>query len=215
MQRTDIRTVSVGLPDEELNEVQSLSEQAVRILGYTGYETALRGQILDRVIQELRIPVLDDNDVACYQTEKIQEIIRERHPRRLKYGKHKPTLLALIFLAVSSAVIAGLWQLPEFLIDRISFVVIGVIFGAMTTATTWYFLEWPQYAWQRRKISGYKGQIPEFAIEPALRIKQALPATNVYLEELAEIKDPFIRVEFGSKKRYIAAYAEPKFERNL
>ncbi len=216
MQRTDIRTINVGLPDDELKEVQSLAEQAIRILGYTGYRKGLDGQVLDRVIQESQIPVLNDRDVARYKKEKIDEVIREKHPLWIRYHKYRPLLLTLIFMGFTIAAIAFFWVTLLNSDEHMLEVAVGVLCGALfTTISSFAVLPKPQYVWRLQNISGYSGEIPEFAITPALLIKQQLPAARIYVEELAEITDPFIVVEFMGKKRSIAAYDERKFEHNL
>ena len=216
MQRTDIRSIEVGLSDPELQCAETFAQRAISVLGYTGYQKALDGQILDRAIQKSNIPALDDNDVARYQKEKIDEVIREKHPRWLKYHRYKPLLLALVFVVLAPLISVFFWLVPNPTVGNTHAgdVLIAAILAALfTVMTSVIVLPKPQqYGWQLRNISGYSGEIPEFAIQQALLIKQLLPAVSIFVEELVEIRDPFIVAVFMGKKRYIAVYDEPKFD---
>lgn len=67
-------------------------------------------------------------------------------------------------------------------------------------------------SWVHTSIAGYEKRFPEIAIQKACEIKRALPAAEIFIEELNIYPDPFLVASLGGEKFYIEVWDEPKFE---
>ena len=80
------------------------------------------------------------------------------------------------------------------------------------------FRDWTQgyftaASWQKTSLEGYDMPIPEFVIDKALRIKEAVPRVNFYVQHLSDPKaDPFLIAVLDKEIYYIEAWNEPRFE---
>lgn len=81
-------------------------------------------------------------------------------------------------------------------------------------------------SWESTPIAKYKEAIPEFVINKAVQIKQALPECQIWIRHLTEDRDPFLEVTLGkaneynsgkngSERYFIEVWDEPKFEGRL
>lgn len=79
-------------------------------------------------------------------------------------------------------------------------------------------------SWASTDIAKYKEPIPEFVINKAVQIKQALPQAGICIVHLTEDKDPFLKVTLGKQDEwndkvgeayFIEVWEEPKFEGRL
>lgn len=79
--------------------------------------------------------------------------------------------------------------------------------------TTGYF---SAAQWQHTKLAEYARPVPEFVLEKAVRIKEALPQVEFYIQHLSDPKsDPFLIAAIGKEIYYIEAWDEPRFEGRL
>lgn len=79
--------------------------------------------------------------------------------------------------------------------------------------TTGYF--YPA-KWENTLLASYDKPIPEFVLDKALRIKDAVPEVQFYIQHLSEPKaDPFLVAVLGREIYYIDAWDEPRFEKSL
>lgn len=78
-------------------------------------------------------------------------------------------------------------------------------------------------SWTLDHLSSYREPVPDFAIERALQVKEALPGATFYVEHLRETvrgiateskptPDPFLILAVGHLKLYLDVWDEPKFE---
>jgi hypothetical protein len=69
--------------------------------------------------------------------------------------------------------------------------------------------------WHKQSLAEYGKAIPEFALELAIRLKEAMPEVHFSVQFLSEPKaDPFLIAYVGKEIYYIAAWDEPRFERS-
>lgn len=69
--------------------------------------------------------------------------------------------------------------------------------------------------WNETNLANYEKPIPEFVLNKAMQIKDALPQTEFYIEELTENApdpDPFIIAVHGKERYYFEVWEEPGFE---
>lgn len=70
--------------------------------------------------------------------------------------------------------------------------------------------------WSTGELSSYERAIPEFVIDKAVRIKEALPEVQFRVQHLNEPKgDPFLIAILNRETYYIDAWDEPRFEGGL
>lgn len=70
--------------------------------------------------------------------------------------------------------------------------------------------------WNRTELSQYERPVPEFVIDKALKIKEAIPEVHFYIQHLSDPKaDPFLIARVNSEIYYIDAWDEPRFEASL
>lgn len=76
----------------------------------------------------------------------------------------------------------------------------------------WNYLD----IWIREEIDGYRQPIPEFVLNKAIQIKEAMPEVKIWVEHLKFGLDPFLVVTDGERwkgtSEYVEVWAEPKFE---
>lgn len=67
--------------------------------------------------------------------------------------------------------------------------------------------------WQRTDLSSYHEPIPEYVLDKALRIKEAIPSVRFSVQHLQEPKaDPFLVAYCDDEIYYVEAWDEPRFE---
>jgi hypothetical protein len=71
-------------------------------------------------------------------------------------------------------------------------------------------------SWEHTELSSYKRPVPEFVLDKAIRIKEALPEVKFYIQHLSDPKaDPFLVAVVGDEIYYVDAWDEPRFEGRL
>ena len=71
-------------------------------------------------------------------------------------------------------------------------------------------------SWQKTELSQYDQPIPEFVLDKAVRIKEALPEVQFNVQHLSDPKaDPFLIAILGKEVYYVDAWDEPRFEGGL
>jgi hypothetical protein len=71
-------------------------------------------------------------------------------------------------------------------------------------------------SWQHTELSSYTRPVPEFVLDKAIKIKEALPEVKFYIHHLSDPKaDPFLIASLGEEIYYVEAWDEPRFERSL
>jgi hypothetical protein len=70
--------------------------------------------------------------------------------------------------------------------------------------------------WQKTDLASYDQPIPEFVLDKAVRIKEALPEVHFNVQHLDDPKaDPFLVAVVGKEVYYVDAWDEPRFEGGL
>jgi hypothetical protein len=70
--------------------------------------------------------------------------------------------------------------------------------------------------WHHQDLKDYERPIPEFVLDKAVRIKEALPEVQFRVQFLSEPKaDPFLIAHLGKEIYYVEAWDEPRFENSL
>lgn len=71
-------------------------------------------------------------------------------------------------------------------------------------------------SWQHTSLSEYTQPVPEFVLDKAIRIKEALPEVQFYIQHLNDPKaDPFLIAKLDKEIYYVDAWDEPRFEGRL
>jgi hypothetical protein len=70
--------------------------------------------------------------------------------------------------------------------------------------------------WHHVGLSDYEKPVPEFVLDKAVRLKEALPEVQFRVHFLSEPKaDPFLIAVLGKEIYYLEAWDEPRFEQTL
>jgi hypothetical protein len=70
--------------------------------------------------------------------------------------------------------------------------------------------------WRIRNMSNYDQPVPEFVLNKAVQIQEAMPEANLQIEQLGvEDPDPFLIASFDDERYYIEVWDEPAFENKL
>lgn len=69
-----------------------------------------------------------------------------------------------------------------------------------------------EHRWERLCITEYAKPVPVHVLSKAIQIKQALPMTEFYVEEVRRMPDPFLIAVFEKEQYYIEVWEEPTFE---
>ncbi len=71
-------------------------------------------------------------------------------------------------------------------------------------------------SWSKTALNKYDRPVPEFVLDQAVRIKEAVPEVVFYVQHLSDAKaDPFLVARLADEVYYIAAWDEPRFEGRL
>ena len=77
--------------------------------------------------------------------------------------------------------------------------------------------EWGWKPLTFKECEEQKIEIPDFALDTAIRVKERVPDAQVYIEALMSTErllgDPFLVVQHGGQKFYLEVWEESKFER--
>lgn len=69
--------------------------------------------------------------------------------------------------------------------------------------------------WVRTAISEFTGEIPQFVLHTALRVKKKLPGVELVVEDLRQetrmLPEPFLVAKYGDAEAYIEVWDEPSF----
>lgn len=85
-----------------------------------------------------------------------------------------------------------------------------ILGGELANWAHGYFAE---AGWSKTELSNYSLPIPEFVIDKAIRIKEAVPSVTFHVQHLRDPKaDPFLVAHLNREIYYIDAWDEPKFE---
>lgn len=212
---------------------QNLAVQAEEVLGYTRLKIVVenKARTLGRVIQELGIETFTRESVKAYQAavikEKRQEAIAAAFPwamqRFLAQKLTENLLTASVCISFVSFLVSVVSAIVSFYYDS---TIAGAMLVLWAIASIYCCSSFvaidskknsiPTYIWQRFSLNErYNKDVPEFALDRAIAIKKALPSSQIFVEECAEVKDPFLVAVHGDEEYYFAVYDEPKFEANL
>jgi hypothetical protein len=76
-------------------------------------------------------------------------------------------------------------------------------------ATGWF----SNASWTHTELTSYQQPVPEFVLEKAIRVKEALPEVKFFVQHLTEPKaDPFLIAKLDREVYYVEAWDEPRFE---
>lgn len=186
------RTVPVF--EEPTPESERIAKRASRVLDYKGLLTFNAGGKLQAVLENLEIEVLDPKAVFEYQS---------------KFGEAELNT-AILFYEEESDSDDDSDEEDEDDEDeapRRRYLKRRQV--ARTRST-------PGYAWHRIAISKYLKAIPEFVVNKAIQIKEALPEVKIFVEELQYDPDPFLVVtcenDNFTEQYYVEVWEEPLFE---
>lgn len=216
MNRADIRALE---PQTAIvpNEINDLAREAYEILGYAALSNEIQSRILDDVLADLDIQALNPEDVEKYQKEKIRELEHLEHQAR-KIKKSKIWIrVALCAFALASlclgltiaSYVMNFHRLQDWAFGS---TLLSAFLGALSMFQS---IPTTSYRWQTSPIRGRTEHVPEFAIAKAIAIQKRLPGAQIFVVELLEIKDPFLKVVLGTRERYFEVYEEQEFETKL
>jgi len=227
---------------------RELLERARKELGYS--PSALNNQeavaahrvnelAVASALESLGIEPFDSRAVDKYQRAEVKKIERKGSCAFVK-AMHKSSpgevivvlggvvmVLSLIFGAVSLGAMADGGTLAKYLFAaRMITGWLGFIVGSwiICMIARHKKADIHQGEWISFPIGGsynpYRNPVPDFAIERALQVKQALPETNFYVSELQErwqeihmqVSDPFLVMDYKGIQLYLDVWDEPKFE---
>lgn len=222
-----------GLPSENI---------ARRANDQLGYAIASQARVdraakckkpLQYALSTAGISVFKNEDVQAYMTQMAQANIDHQgkaaceSTMRLGMRRRNFTLMWLIAAAIISFSIWGYARNGSRL-DQYAGMA-GVVSAALTFISWAIFSipsrAWTDYrtaTWQDIPIEGYRGEIPAFALEPAMEIRARAPNAQLIVVQLFvgtqdEIAkrigeaDPFLKAVLGDEEFYFEAWDEPKF----
>lgn len=71
-------------------------------------------------------------------------------------------------------------------------------------------------SWTHTQLTEYDRPIPEFALDKAIRIKEAMPEVTFVIQHMSDPKaDPFLVAVVGKEIYFVEAWDEPRFESTL
>lgn len=84
----------------------------------------------------------------------------------------------------------------------------------VTNLSNWAHGYFSEAGWTRTELSSYVHAIPEFVLDKAVRLKEALPEVRFTVQHMRDPKaDPFLVAYLGNDEiYYIEAWDEPRFE---
>lgn len=65
--------------------------------------------------------------------------------------------------------------------------------------------------WVKHALADYPSEVPQYALDTALAIREVLPEAKFYVEALEESKDPFLVLSHGQEDLYLEVWDEPDF----
>lgn len=208
-------------PDTEVQKLrQALYEKAETLLGYPKKERTQRSYELHNALNKLGIKPFTDESVARYKA----------------MLKSRPPLACYLRALLTAALVYGTYWAWKVDIETtssvlgvvctlsgIAGVVLSIWSGLMTvtryfeTTRTWASVRFDQlrYADVRAKVN-----VPDFALETALRVKEAVPAVNFNVEYLSESRhqirlidpDPFLVATLGHEQYYLEVWDERDYK---
>lgn len=235
--RIDFTKVSYGMVEMR----QKLAVKASKVLSYSQLERTIGSGTLLGKLKELDIAPFSTSAVHAYMNSKVWRGIRPSTKHSLSYLLVAIASLVGIFVNGHAAKVnlTALqyenWPFYPYLLVNLLLVISGIGFTA--ASVIWAasselqrprrVREWVQYS-----LDGYSGAVPEFALEHAVRIKEALPdaafkvvqltyredqreaerALMARIERERRLQDPFLLVEYGSESFYIDVWDEKEFE---
>lgn len=178
-----------------------------RIRAGTSATAASTGRSLSEIDQERLYLATRAKDVLGYDV--LRQSVTGQRKVDVLEGKLMETLLKLDFPILDTATVIE-YQLEE-----------------MTRRNREYILghldQWTGVAWRIEVakwtptlLQEYEHPVPEFVLDKAIRIKEALPGVVFHVQHLEDPKaDPFLVASFEKEIYYIEAWDEPKFEAGI
>jgi hypothetical protein len=172
-----------------------------------GTTTATGTKSLDEVDQERLYLATRAQDVLGYGLLR-QQVTGERKVGVCE-GKLTETMLKLDLPILDTATVIE-YQLEEMTRRNREFI--------STHLNDWAGSGWQTTParWSKTKLDAYEMPIPEFVLDKAIKIKEALPGVNFYIQHLDDPKaDPFLVACHDKEVYYVEAWDESRFERAL
>jgi hypothetical protein len=243
----DMQAQTETLPRMKLSQVaealeperEELARAAAEVLGYKKMAQVLTvPNSLAYVLRKLEIEPLVPSSVLAYKKSKEKTGVWSARWRGL----------ILLPVAVLSASLTGLlaWNGIQCLIHLTNIFgwLVGIVGGvggaAITVPLSIYTFSCllgdtgrgtrSIHSWERISISGYNGNIPEFALNKAVQIKMELPKVKLSIDALTVqreedkkkesavveyLRDPFLVAELGTEIFYIDVWDEKEYERKM
>lgn len=186
-----------------------LPEEAADKLGYQLLQDKKQRYQLWSVLSDLGIRPFTAESVERYKALMAEEA-RPKRPLRDR-------LLSLVQGLTIFAVLVSLGpMLLGWIISwKISVVFLGILIGSLVVSfsingTT--VKSEPE--WKTVPLDGYSEPVPEFALKMAVDINSRLPGATTSVCQLVQserVLDPFLIVEHGPERHYIAVWNEPAF----
>lgn len=239
-----IGKMSLAYTDDVASELRGeILSKAHEEFGYVGESFGARGP-LAKALEELDIQPLKTAEVEQYKASKTKVVHDTRHrvAAHLLVSLIIPAALFAAFFAVIRAF--HFHETSDFrwgdgvfiaclLASLVSIVAGNMHFGEAlhTKNRTW---AWTEYGFgtvvrvirlngKQYSANKYTGYVPVHVLNLALQVREAAPTASFGVDELTlsmeavpkPLPDPFLTVELGSEKYYLAVWDEREFEAKM
>lgn len=153
----------------------------------------------------------------------LWEKMAERLVRPTKTNRWCPELLISGFIGTMSEIAAleAQYWLLAIIVSPFVFlaasIFVTLLFSDITTKKNITIKNWGWKSLTLPECEKQKIEIPEFAIDTAIKVKERIPAAQLSVEILMSTErllgDPFLVVEHGGLKYYLEVWDESKFEK--
>jgi hypothetical protein len=200
-------------------ERASLAKQAQSVLGYGKLAQALCQQdSLSYALRKLGIEPLVPSSVEIYKARKTRPGMWSGKKIGMAYVASALTGASVVARIMESINWAGPTVANILTIAGLAVMAIILIAGLICLLDSSYRGSRKTYSWRLLDIGSYAGNIPEFALDKAVRIKQECPEVTLMIEllyentEHAPTRDPFLVANLGGETFYIDVWDEKEYE---
>lgn len=206
-----------------------LAKEASTKLGYNRLALAIAAP--DALLYTLR-----ELGIEPFVDSKVQEYMDSKEKKGMYSGTKlvfcllgtMTTAISLFFAGMAN--LAGNWSRIHYAFNSAMVIIAILAFVFAACLGFWETGNRKRKVWQTFNLDhAYNGNVPEFAIQRALRINERLPAATFQVHQLAQVvdhmkranpvvkflKDPFLSVHLGDESYFIDVWDEEEYEKTL